>query len=187
MKNASVHWQMRFHSQWQLTDKIPGSFTKTSGFHLFEHALECPNLMVEVGVDQGRSASLLLAAAYVTGARVILIDSWESLLVDNLQKVRHLISKFPDVSVTIIHETSERAAALWMDGEADLIHIDANHYDDNPDKDCKLWLPKLKSGGIAAFHDYRSSFPALTDAVDRYTEEWISLGDYDSLAIRRKP
>ena len=176
-----------FEEVWEFTDKIPGSFQQISGVMLYFYAVQSPGLMVEIGVDQGRSASILLAAAAQTGARVILIDSWESVLIDNKYKVQKLCDSFPGSKTVIVHGKSEWAEKLWMDGEADLIHIDANHCDDNPDKDCSLWLPKLKSKGIACFHDYDSSFHAVKVAVDKHTEEWEDLGVYESLAIRRKP
>ena len=145
------------------------------------------SIFVEVGVDQGRSASVLLHAARIFGASVYLIDSWESVLIDNLWKVQSMaINNFPDVLCHVINKKSVDAAREVV-GLIDLIHIDANHYDDNPAKDCEAWLPKLRSGGVACFHDYGATFPAVTEAVDKYTAGWEDLGIYDGLAIRRKP
>jgi hypothetical protein len=86
----------------------------------------------------------------------------------------------------IIHAKSTTVAIL-PGVVFDLIHIDANHYDDNPANDCEDWLPHLLPGGVACFHDYQSTFPAVTEAVDKYTAGWIDLGVWDGLAIRRKP
>ena len=48
-------------------------------------------------------------------------------------------------------------------------------------------MPKLVPGGIAAFHDYDSTFIAVKPAVDKYTEGWTVVGNFESLAVRRKP
>lgn len=179
---------MTFEEVFEFTDKIPGSFTRVSCAKLYEYALQVPHggLMVEVGVDQGRSASLMLQAARQNDAAVVLVDSWESVLIDNKAKVDALCEQFPGVRWTTIVGTSVNAAKA-IGAEIDLIHIDANHYDDNPANDCEAWLPKLRSGGIACFHDYESCFPDVTPAVDKYTAGWEHLGNHDGLAIRRKP
>jgi len=177
-----------FDKLWEFTDQIPGSFTRLSGEKLYEYAMKAPNdgWIVEVGVDQGRSASLLLHASSGRNIGVRLIDSWESVLIDNFGKVQRMRDCFPQATADIWRMTSVAAAGLF-NGEIDLIHIDANHYEPNPANDCEAWLPKVKSGGIAAFHDYDSTFVAVKEAVDKYTEGWEDLGNWDSLAIRRKP
>lgn len=139
-------------------------------------------------MDQGRSASLLIQAARERNASVLLIDSWESVLVDNFTKVQELVNALGYAPVGIIRSASVAAAGQldFPDG-FDLIHIDANHYAPNPEQDCAAWLPKLKSGGIACFHDYDSCFPDINPAIDKHTAGWADLGVHDGLAIRRKP
>ncbi len=173
---------------WKFVNQIPGSFTELNVKMYYRYAMQVGRgeSIVEVGVDQGRSTSVLLHAAQETGARLFLVDSWESVLVENLAKVKALVAKFPNAQVEIIHCRSVEASSRVHPPVA-LVHIDANHYDDNPANDCEAWLPKLKSGGIACFHDYQASFPAVTEAVDKYTAGWEDLGSHDGLAIRRKP
>lgn len=176
-----------FSEVWAFTDTIPGSFTRLSAEKLYEIAcvvLDGGNI-VEIGVDQGRSASLLLASSEGTRISVWLVDSWESVLIENYAKVKQLRARF-DVECPIFHGTSQEIAEI-VDEEFDLIHIDANHYTPHPTEDCEAWLPKLRSGGVACFHDYHESWPAVVAAVDKYTAGWEDLGTFDSLAIRRKP
>ena len=177
---------MTFEEAWAFTDTIHGSFTKVSSEKLFEYACRVPEngVIVEVGVDQGRSASLLMAAVGEKQIAVILIDSWESVLIDNKAKVEALSNRFP-CPVVIIHGKSTGSSALCT-GPIDLLHIDADHYDGIA-QDCEKWLPKLKPGGVVCFHDYESCFPAVTEAVNKYTAGWDHLGNWDGLAIRRKP
>lgn len=190
---------MTFDEVWAYTDQIPGSFTRLSGEKLYEQALQalqCPNVMVEVGVDQGRSASVLLFAARQTRAVVVLVDSWPGIMVDNLVKVKDRVNRdFSGVNPVIMHKSSVEAGESIGSHPLDLVHIDAHHGDaegicdpgQGPASDCEIWLPKLKSGGVACFHDYESTFPAVTEAVNKYTEGWTHLGNWDGLAIRRKP
>jgi hypothetical protein len=167
-----------------------GSFTRWSAEKLYEYALKADGLMVEVGVDQGRSASVMLHAAMKTGASVILVDSWKSVLIDNYAKVQDmLLDRFMNkVNAKIYHMESREAADL-IQGELSLVHIDADHWGEAPDLDCRLWLPKLKRGGVALFHDYGvpSMNCTVTEAVDEHCATWEDLGVWDSLAIRRKP
>lgn len=182
-----------FEDVWAVCDKIPGSFTELNARTLYSYAVQVPEngVVVEVGVDQGRSASLLLAAAEFTGAMVMLIDSWESILIDNYHKVSRLRANYPGVLTVLKRQRSVDAAIEAREGgvEIDLVHIDANHYEESPGLDCMGWLPLLKVGGVALFHDYRCTFPAVDEAVDRYTGDasrWDDLGVFDCLAVRRK-
>src|SRR3990167_8962847 len=177
-----------FRAIWWKTESIPGSFTRLNAAKYYERALIVPSdgVIVEVGVDQGRSASILLAIATMTGVKLHLVDSWESILIDNKAKVEALIKGFDGVDVTVHHMRSEDAAKI-IPSPIDMVHIDAHHYTPSIELDCESWLPKLKSGGVALFHDYASTFPDVTAAVDKYTESWDDLGAWDSLAIRRKP
>jgi len=171
-----------FEFIWPYTDSIPGSFTHLNAEKLYEYAMHA-KLIVEVGVDQGRSASVLAAAAEQTGAMIYLFDSWESILIDNYVKVQ---DRYQSPNIAIYRLSSVRAAETFM-MPIHLLHIDANHYAPNPAQDCAAWLPKVVSGGVACFHDYIPGFQAVIDAVDEYCAGWEDLGVWDSLAIRRKP
>lgn len=178
----------QFRRIWWAMESIPGSFTRLNAAKLYEYALRVPagGVVVEIGVDQGRSTTILFNVAQSTQADLILIDSWESVLIDNYYKVCKLREQFPSVLTSIWRERSADAA-MHLYVAIDLLHIDAHHYEGGVDIDCRLWLPKLKSGGVVCFHDYASTFPAVTDAVNKYTADYEDLGSWDSLAIRRKP
>jgi predicted O-methyltransferase YrrM len=168
---------------WNYVNKVPGWFSRLNAEKLYEYALQSPGVVAEIGISSGRSATVLLLAARHTGARVILVDNWK----EHFDTVDKLIDKnFYEVS-SELHYLSSIDAAQKIDDTLSLIHIDANHCGEGPEQDCIAWLPKLSSGGIACFHDYGSNFDAVTQAVDKYTEGWGNLGDWESLAIRRKP
>jgi hypothetical protein len=74
----------------------------------------------------------------------------------------------------------------------DLIHIDGDHFD--AAKDCALWFPHLKSGGVAVFHDVipdiRSNIYQVYLDVTKATEGWEILWwaqDENCQSGRRKP
>ena len=187
---------MTFEEAWAICDSIPGTYTEANAKALWDAAKSLPDnaYIAEVGVDQGRSASILLAASK-PGWIIALVDAWESVLIDNKAKVEALLKKFPRAPRAnreqfglgwIIHAPSKVAGQDVKD-PLHLVHIDANHYDQHPAEDCEVWLPKLVKGGLACFHDFEASFPAVTEAVNKYTKGWEVVGNFESLAIRRKP
>jgi predicted O-methyltransferase YrrM len=61
----------------------------------------------------------------------------------------------------------------WTVGEnfpyfVNMVFIDADHGTVAVKKDIDVWIPKIISGGVAAFHDYKHpNVPDLTGVVDR--------------------
>src|SRR3990167_4849635 len=88
--------QMTFEEAWSMCDAIPGSFTKTNAQALWDACQTLPlhAYVAEVGVDQGRSASIIMAASK-PGWIVALVDAWESCLIDNKLKVQEMLKQFP--------------------------------------------------------------------------------------------
>ena len=164
---------------------------------LAKAALSVPEggAIVEIGVYGGCSSSILLQAARGRNVRVVLCDPcmwmWNDQVNDRLQAT---LTEFKDVqTVVAIPEYSDKLAAR-LDDPIDLVHIDGDHSASMVDLDCRSWLPKLKSGGLACFHDYRSvdghdPFPGMPDMVDTHTGTWDQVwhGGQLGLAIRRKP
>jgi len=176
-----------FDVMWDFTDRIPGSFTRLNAAVLYRWAsLSSMQNIVEIGVDQGRSASILLHCSEKTGNAVYLIDKWGGILEANRQKTMEMTRHFPRAVFDVIAQKSEEAAAIFHH-PIHMLHIDAHHYEGGVDVDCRWWLPKLVSGGVVLFHDYGTTFDAVTKAVDEFTEGWEDLGSWDSLAVRRKP
>lgn len=55
---------------------------------------------------------------------------------------------------TVIEEFSDGASRMFKDDAFDFVFIDANHAYEYVLTDIILWIPKVKSGGIIAGHDY---------------------------------
>lgn len=184
-----------FKRAWWMTEDIPGSFTKLNAATYYALAMEMPKdaRIVEVGVDQGRSMSMMLQGLYKRqSAKVCLVDSWESVLIDNKAKVEKMIKQFDDdgqLKVHVMHMKSEDAGRLVENETLDLVHIDGCHYSPVIDLDLDTWCPKIKVGGYLAMHDCKATFPD----VDRCVEEkitsnksWRFVGIWDSLAVWRR-
>lgn len=70
----------------------------------------------------------------------------------------------------LLREASEQTAQS-LDVKLDFIFIDANHTYEHVLQDLKLWVPKVKSGGLVAGHDWSRKFPGVIIAVMEYASE----------------
>lgn len=67
---------------------------------------------------------------------------------------------------------SEHMSQLVREKSVDLVFIDANHSYMNCLQDIRLWLPKVRVGGIISGHDYHHPrFPGVEKAVDEIFDE----------------
>jgi predicted O-methyltransferase YrrM len=82
--------------------------------------------------------------------------------------------RFPHITHMVA--TSEQA---WNQNSKkfDMIFLDANHEYEAVKQDIKTWWPRIKTGGIIAFHDYgHDDYKGVKRAVD---ETFGDLGPYD--------
>lgn len=59
-----------------------------------------------------------------------------------------------DRNASILRMFSKEAAAVVPDNSLDIVHIDGDHRYEPVCEDIKLWLPKVKPGGMVTGHDY---------------------------------
>ena len=202
--------------------RIRGCYSKQCLMRLLEIVKEVPDggAVCEIGVWHGRSASVLLLEQYArlkrprtraslcagvcqapeeasysdrlrpAGITVHLVDSWE----DEEARVpcERLIGE-------LAKDTRSDVYCHWMPSECaaasipelDLLHIDGGH-GEQVGADCRLYLPKVRVGGLVVFHDYgdESAYPAVTAAVESMVvgapQRWTVLGVVENqLAARR--
>lgn len=138
------------------------------------------SLLVEVGVFCGRSLLDLanLARAAGKGLRVAGVDNFrgspehahvhaglpKGVLAREAWVVLDEHGALPDVC--LVTADSARAAALFADGSAWAVFLDADHSEAAVCRDVSAWLPKVAPGGWLGGHDYWT-FPGVRAAVDR--------------------
>ena len=177
---------MNFDEAFACADSIAGHYSRLNAEKLWEQASMCHGLVVEIGVLNGRSASLLLQAATTTGSTVYLVDCWKWMKGHAVETMR-VVDAFPEVKKAILYMYSKDAVTC-IPRQINLLHVDGNHMEEGITEDCQLWLPHLAPWGVACFHDYDSpDYAGIKRAVDFYTAGWEDLGVWDTLAIRRKP
>lgn len=160
---------------WQ---EIPGWFTFED---VYTHAVETlrgggspvftRSKFVEVGIGEGRSAAFLLGLLNHSDRDwVLLVDHEE-------ERVRRVCDRLAGMGiVNVSWAGSVNAAKHQADGSLDFVFIDADHTYESVLADIDAWLPKVRSGGILAGHDYVNApwsgvIRAVTERFDRI-EVW---------------
>ena len=77
------------------------------------------------------------------------------------------LDKFGD-KVKFLKGFSVEMAKKVKDGSLDFVYLDGDHSYEGCRNDIHAWLPKLKLGGIMAFHDYNDIY-GVRAAVDEFT------------------
>jgi len=133
------------------------------------------DLFVEVGVWKGGSTSFM-GVEIVNSNKQIKFDA-----IDSFGGSR----EHGDVSDWLFNEASQNLKPLtdigvvnlikgysldvvnnYDDGSIDFCFIDASHEYEDVKADLLAWLPKVKSGGILAGHDYDVAWQGVIKAVD---------------------
>ena len=149
------------------------------------------NSMVEVGVQNGEFAKLLLSQ-WSNCKRYILVDPWDDgprngnyLYVDaanvggQQRYFERTIQNIPELSINktvFIRKTSMEAAELLADDSLDIVYIDARHDYHSVLEDMNAWYPKIKTGGLLAGHDYLLTYShdtifTVKPAVDKFARD----------------
>lgn len=180
----------------EFAETVPGFYERPEleRLYSFVHALPDRSIIIEVGVQYGRTASLYLNE---NRHRVYLVDCWIENEGDSWPYFQNMVTTNNWYQYTGIWQRSDSAATWTPESGVDLIHIDGGHTPEVVWRDCECYLPKLKVGGIAMFHDYKrpgadpttgSVFPGVDKAVDHFTgnSNWEDLGTVLTQACRRK-
>lgn len=142
------------------------------------------DVAVELGCYAGRT-SVLLAHELQKCAVYYAVDNFAINRDSIRDKTIKLLSKFNNIKLI---ESATKDAAHKIEYEIDWLLVDADHQDHSIQQDCLMWLPKVRLGGIVAFHDFfNDAFPSVQYRVNQLTAGWEEYGKIDSLMIRRKP
>ena len=153
-----------------LSDRLAGWFNYHDVYR--QIAEEAPEgaTFVEVGVWRGKSLGYIAEYATLLGKKLNCIgydqfnpayrlgtpeagmtaESWqEAVQLD-------LIEFAPWNSPAVVRADSADSAEMHEDGSVFAVWIDAGHEEADVIRDVRAWLPKVKSGGILAGHDYHT-------------------------------
>lgn len=154
------------------------------------------NAIAEVGVYKGNFSSML--RKFFPEAFLYLVDPWAHIpelatkrgilhmrggnaetnqtMWDNIYA--GILRRFDgDTRVGIMRMTSAEAAPMVPDGVLDIAYIDADHQYERVQEDIRLWLPKVRPGGIICGHDYVPSRPRrVLMQVQRAVDDYFGAG-----------
>lgn len=115
----------------------------------------------EIGVYQGEYSAALCEC--IPGLSLWCVDRWEPYINRKTGK-RIFYSAIPAYGLakarlapfacTLVKSDSVKAASRVPDGSLDFVYLDADHWYEAVVADLAAWVPKVKSGGIVAGHDY---------------------------------
>ena len=193
------------------SQSIPGFYSETELKNLLRLTRLLPpeSIIVEVGVEFGRSASIFLQCPE-NCAELWLIDDRRYNAEEGRSAVFELVTRLR-TGRTIIFESemsSETAALQWGRNDAtlaaagkgrrliDLIHIDGDHCRAGVETDIAVWKHKVRRpSGLMVFHDYDRKapdkltpiFPDYTDALNeslrREAELWKAVEVCDTQLV----
>lgn len=137
----------------------------------------------EIGVETGQYAEVLCRQN--PGLHLYAVDAWapyfgyrEHVTAEKLEGfVTVTKARLASYHVTYLRQFSVEAAKGFKDGALDFVYVDANHDLPHVIEDMCAWLPKVRSGGILAGHDFgrRKKGPYLchvVEAVIAWTEAY---------------
>lgn len=186
---------MNFEQIYQIVEESSNecAFNKEECLALYNilNLLQEGSTVVEVGVSFGRSMSVICEVAKEKNFQVVGVDNW---IEEQGERAKaHFLSQKEkhNWNMRLYSESSESVAKKVDVSPIDLIHIDGDHEYQAVLLDCKLWLPKVRTGGYALFDDYgHDSLPGVYKAVLDYTDkhfEWKFVGRFgNKLGIYKK-
>jgi hypothetical protein len=145
-------------------------------------------VVVEIGCEYGRSTMIILQVAKELTLDVYVVDPFIDWKGEEQPRIRAAFERTTaGREFTLLPVTSEEAF-LHIPESIDFLHVDGDHTEQGIVTDCTLYLPRVRSGGIVAFHDYDyHDTPPVKKAVDAYTKGWPILGDAGTCHVVRKP
>lgn len=154
---------------------IPGFFDFADLYDQIAAEVRDGATLVEVGSFLGRSACYLGDSLKANGkkATLLCVDTWPALYSEGLHStiegtfdIFYANVRQAGLLDTIVPiRTRSTHAAGFIRNDLDFVFIDAAHDYENCKADIVAWLPKVRSGGTIAGHDFDGTFPGVMQAV----------------------
>lgn len=169
------------------SDHYAANFKQVEALFNIALCLEPNEHIVELGVCNGRTAAALAWTTKFTKAIYTGIDNFK--LGSSQSEVVELFVRYDLPGLIIKANTS----MVYWDNPISLLFVDAGHDEASIKADCEKWVPYVRPGGVAAFHDYdqpanpESAHWAVRHYADLHTVGWEKLDYIEGLIIFRKP
>lgn len=107
------------------------------------------------------------------------IKSWIEDIFD--LTVKALATIVPDTKITLVKETSVKAATQYDGGFFDTMYIDGVHIKQFVEMDIESWWPYLKPNGTMLGHDYSGQHIGVVEAVNDLFGPSSQYGSYETI------
>lgn len=198
MKYEDAYPRSKATAGWFYDDELKGLWTCCES--------ECQgNAIVEVGAYKGKTSSLLAQFAQSRNVPFFTIEPFwlhEDKTKDgqhgnNHQYIDHefqdeihddFIENMRLLRYNLHIGTTANAPEDWLPKVIDFAFFDGDHTYGHLPIDCARLLPRVRSGGLAAFHDYRPDIYEVIPIVNWECRDWTLFADFGySLHVMRKP
>ena len=151
-------------------------------------ALAPGSRVVEIGLFTGRSASIYFQLQPELQLDIHLIDNWSwnaRYAVPYFAQM--VLNDFSEVPFTLHKMLSAELGRRWTHGAIDFLYVDGWHALEGIEPDCRLWLPHVRPGGVAAFHD--SQDVPVAQCIEKYVYKagWKQICAAERMTTWRKP
>lgn len=148
---------------------------------------------VEVGVERGEFSEVLCKGN--PDLHLTAVDAWqayrgyrEHVSQDKLDGFyAEAVARLKPYCCHVLRAFSVDAAARFEDRSLDFVYVDSNHRYECVVADLAAWVPKVRSGGIVAGHDFRhikGKAGAVFGVVEAVTG-WVKAYDISPLFVLR--
>lgn len=136
---------------------------------------------VEIGAYQGKSTVYMAVEILNSGKKIKFdtIDIWDNYKENNsfsnfrcingVETYQIFLKNIEPVKnyINIVRGDSIEVSKNYLDKSVDFLYVDGSHDYEHLKKELKVWIPKMKIGGIMSGHDYESSgWRSVVDAVN---------------------
>lgn len=184
---------MDFQEIYEIVDLSSGAMafdiTESMGYYNILARLPDLAVIVEIGIQFGRSLTLSSLVGKEKHFDITAIDSWKEDCSPDARAHVAQTKQTYNLQYEMITGRSDEVVRQY-NKQIDALLVDGSHTYDGVYRDCELWIPKVKENGYILFHDYnRTSLPGIRKAVDQYVhanKNLILWHVYNSLAIFKK-
>ena len=132
-------------------------------------------VVVEIGTDIGESTTALLAGAELAGGHVWSID------INPAIKFLETYDRHgrDDLWTFVCGDSSARSIARQVPGKIDVLYVDGDHTYGQVVAELKMYMPKIRGGGVALFHDTNAApwgNPELVRVADALDDTLPGMG-----------